>query len=107
MVATIGGILAGFKFESHAAELKVLAATAQSTLESLKTDYRKALCENDPGKKIESMKLPLDNQDNKVREVLLEAAKYTNITRKIIKQQMKEDEISSQPTANLISGKVA
>jgi len=99
--AIAGGILATFKFESRAAELKVLAVAAQSTKEKIKTNWNKALCKETDKERTEEKINVLENQDNTTGEILEKAAAFTNISRRIIKQQRKQ--LSSSVTATRIS----
>lgn len=102
--AIAGGVLATFKFESRAAELKVLAVAAQSTKEKIKTSWNKALCIEDDKKRNEDKIKILEQQDDKTGEILEKAAAFTNISRRIIKQQRKQLSSSAAPPQISASG---
>jgi hypothetical protein len=68
--AIAGGMLATFKFESRAAELKVLAVAAQSAKEKTKTRWSKALYMENDKEKIEEKTEILEQQDDKTGEIL-------------------------------------
>ena len=95
VVATAGGILAAFKYETRAAELKVIATTCQSSMETLKTKWHEVMCANDSQRQLDMALEALKAQDTLTTDALREAAKHTNITRKMIKEQRRKDKSES------------
>ena len=84
MVATVAGLEAAFKFESKSAELKVLAATCQSTVRQVDSQWQKEIGTAYLDEQIEAARKLLDLQDTKLAEIQEKTARLgVNITLEI------------------------
>jgi hypothetical protein len=84
LVATIAGLEAAFKFESRSAELKVLAATCQSIIRQVDSQWQKEIGTAYLGEQIEAARKLIDLQDAKLAEIQEKTARLgVNITLEI------------------------
>ena len=82
VIAVIAGLEAAFKWENNAAELRTLAATCQSTLRQVDSQWQKQIgtAVSDESR-IDAARQLLDVQDAKLAEVQQQAARFgVNIT---------------------------
>ena len=84
MVATLAGLEVAFKFESRSAELKVLAATCQSTIRQVDSQWQKEIGTAYLDEQTEAARKLLDLQDAKLAEIQEKTARLgVNITLEI------------------------
>ena len=84
LVATIAGLEVAFKFESRSAELKVLAATCQSTIRQVDSQWQKEIGTAYLDEQTEAARKLLDLQDAKLAEIQEKTARLgVNITLEI------------------------
>jgi hypothetical protein len=104
LTAIVGGILATFKLETRAAELKVLAALSLTLTEELKTKWKRVICLEDEKEQVRLAMDTLESQDKQTSEILSKAAAHTNITNKILREQRKiEDALEKSSSPNVTS----
>ena len=82
VIAVIAGLEAAFKWENNAAELRTLAATCQSTLRQVDSQWQKQIgTAPSDERRIDAARQLLDVQDSKLAEVQQQAARFgVNIT---------------------------
>jgi hypothetical protein len=97
LTATIAGLEAAFKTEGKSAELKQLAATCQSTVRLVDTQWRKQVSPAYGDDRIEAARNLLDLQDTKLAEIQQQAARLgVNITLHI--RELQQSDNWPQPT---------
>jgi hypothetical protein len=87
LTSIIGAILAGFKYEDRANELKVLAVSSDILMEDLNNQWNRAIILKRDGEQLSSALEISQIQDTKTGEILTKGAEITNITKKILRQQ--------------------
>lgn len=81
VIATIAGLEAAFKLENRAAELTLLAASCQSTIRTVDSQWQKEIGTVEENQKLPAARRLLDTQDSKLAEIQERAAKAgVNIT---------------------------
>ena len=84
LIASIAGIEAAFKSESRSAELKIVAATCQSTIRQVDSQWQKEIGTAAIDQQLNAARKLLDLQDTKLADVQERAAKLgVNITLEI------------------------
>jgi hypothetical protein len=104
LTAVVGGILATFKLDTRAAELKVLAVASLTLTDTMKTKWKRVLSQEDGKEQVRVAIETLESQDKQTSDVLSKAAAHTNITSKILRELRNgENEIKASPIKNLES----
>jgi hypothetical protein len=98
LTAIVGGILATFKLETRAAELKVLAAASLTVTEQLKTKWKRVLCVEDGEEQVGLAIETLESQDKQTSDVLSKAVAHTNVTSKILRERRKSEQALQKPS---------
>jgi hypothetical protein len=84
LIAAVAGLQAAFKWETSAADLRLLAATCQSTVRFVDSQWQKDIgtaSSSDPMGRLEAARKLIDLQDAKLTEVQAKAAEVgVNIT---------------------------
>ena len=75
LVATIAGLEAAFKFESRSTELKLLAASCQSTIRQVDSQWQKEIGTVSADEKLAAARRLLDVQDTKLGDIQEKAAR--------------------------------
>jgi hypothetical protein len=84
LVAAIAGLEAAFKFESRSTELKLLAASCQSTIRQIDSQWQKEIGTVSAEEKLAAARKLLDVQDMKLGDIQEKAARIgVNITLEI------------------------